>query len=150
MFRLYSKGCEYAIRALMHAAPHDSGERFLASEVCRKAGIPEAFARKTLQALVRGGFLEAVRGPGGGYVFVEHPKEISILKIIKAVDGETTFGRCILGLPECDKEDPCPLHETWAKAKEELLTQLETKTLQDLIDIASERESTKRPTRKLS
>ncbi|MCH7649769.1 MAG: Rrf2 family transcriptional regulator [Nitrospinae bacterium] len=91
MFRLYSKGCEYAIRALVHAAPKKKGERFKAKAICEKAGIPESFTRKVFRLLVHAGFLEALRGPGGGYALLEDPERISLLEIIKAVDGADTF-----------------------------------------------------------
>lgn len=135
VFRLYSKGCEYAIRALMEVGPAGNDERFQAKKVCDKAGIPESFTRKVFQSLVQGGFLEAARGPGGGYVLSEAPDRISLLQVIEAVDGDDTFAGCILGLPECGSSKPCPLHPVWAEAKGDLLAQLESKTLQDLIDI---------------
>lgn len=133
MFRLYSKGCEYAIRALIHMAPMEKGERIPAKKICEKADIPESYTRKIFQDLVNGGFLEAAPGPGGGYAIMKRPAKISLLEVIQAVDGENTFAACILGLSECDGVKPCPLHHAWAHAKEELLAQLEGQTLQDLV-----------------
>ncbi len=134
MFRLYSKGCEYAIRALMEVGPAGNDQRFQAKKICEKADIPESFTRKVFQALVQGGFLQAARGPGGGYVLTEAPSKISLLKVIEAVDGAETFDGCVLGLPECGTSTPCPLHPVWAEAKGDLLAQLSSKTLQDLVD----------------
>lgn len=139
MFRLYSKGCEYAIRALMHVAPTNGTKRFQAKTVCEKAGIPEPFTRKVFQSLVSGGFLEAARGPGGGYQLTEDPGRITILEIIKAVDGEGVFDGCIMGLPECNELHPCPLHEIRSVTKHHLLSQLESTSLQDLIESHKER-----------
>ncbi len=133
MFRLYSKGCEYAIRALMCAAPEGIVKRFQARDVCRRGGIPEPYTRKVLQSLVQGGFLRAVLGPGGGYELTRDPSEITLYEVIRAVDGEDTFDGCILGLPECGGRNPCPLHGVWANARERLFTQLHAKTLKDLI-----------------
>ncbi|GMV91703.1 MAG: hypothetical protein AMXMBFR82_14810 [Candidatus Hydrogenedentota bacterium] len=137
MFTLYSKGCEYTFRALVHAATGDGNGRFQAKDVCQKAGIPEPYTRKVFQALVQGGLLKAVRGPGGGYVLAEDPSEISLLRVIRAVDGEDTFDACVMGLPQCDGKHPCPLHEVWSGAKERLLERLEKNTLQDLLDAAT-------------
>ncbi|MCL4691841.1 MAG: Rrf2 family transcriptional regulator [Candidatus Hydrogenedentes bacterium] len=136
MFTLYSKGCEYTFRALVHAATEDGKGRFQAKDVCEKAGIPEPYTRKVFQSLVQGGLLIAARGPGGGYVLAEKPSDISLLRVIRAVDGEETFDACVMGLPQCDGKHPCPLHEVWAGAKERLLERLEKNTLQDLLDAA--------------
>ena len=144
MFRLYSKGCEYALRALLQIAPAKGNERFQARAICRKARIPESFTRKVFQSLVQGGFLKALRGPGGGYTLTEHPSRISLLRIIQAVDGEHTFNSCIMSLPQCGGEKTCPLHEVWSDAKQPLIAQLQNKTLQDLLN-ASNAKPTRKP-----
>lgn len=140
MFRLYSKGCEYALRALMCVVPNEEARRFQAADVCRQVEIPEPYTRKVFQALTKGGFLKAVRDPGGGYELTRDPSGISILEVIRAVDGEETFDHCIMGLPECGSEAPCPLHEVWAAAKERLLGQLASRTLQDLVELNRSKE----------
>jgi Rrf2 family protein len=136
MFRLYSKGCEYALRALLQFAPAAGNERFQAESICRKADIPESFTRKVFQSLVQGGFLTAFRGPGGGYTLTEDPSRITLLRIIQAVDGVDTFDSCVLGLPQCGSEKACPLHEVWYSAKQRLIAQLRETTLQDLLDVS--------------
>lgn len=135
MFRLYSKGCEYAIRALLCVVPKGEVRRFQAAEICRRVGIPEPYTRKVFQALVRGGFLRASRGPGGGYELTRDPGAITLLEVIRAVDGEETFDHCVMGLPQCGSEHPCPLHPVWSGAKEQLLEQLAQQTLEDLSDM---------------
>ena len=136
MFRLYSKGCEYTLRALIQACSDGTTSRFLAREVCREAGVPEPSTRKSFQTLVREGFLDAVRGPGGGYVLAKAPSRVSVLDIIRAVDGEETFEGCILGLPHCGTGNPCPLHASWAEMKERMQARLQSTTLQDLADVS--------------
>lgn len=131
---MYSKGCEYAIRALTHVVSTEGKERFQAAEVCEEVGIPEPYTRKVLQALVSDGLLNAVRGPHGGYELVRPASEISMLELIKAVDGQDTFDGCVLGLPMCGCAKPCPLHETWGPVKGELLTCLASVTLQQIVD----------------
>jgi Rrf2 family protein len=137
MFRLYSKGCEYAIRALMQLTAAERGGTFTAKAVCCRAGIPEPFTRKIFQALVQGGFLAAVPGRRGGYRLKRAPERLSARCLIEAVDGAQTFGSCVMGLPVCSDRGPCPMHATWRSAKQHLLAALETITLQDLMDLAA-------------
>lgn len=141
MFRLYSKGCEYAIRALTHVVPSNGVERFQAKTICQKAGIPEAYTRKVFQSLVAGRFLEAARGPGGGYQLKEPPQCITLLEIIQAVDGQTAFDGCVMGLSECGERNPCPLHDIWSATKHDLLAQLDQTTLKNLIEAQNGRGS---------
>jgi Rrf2 family protein len=132
MFKLYSKGCQHAIRALAYAHLERDGARFQPKEVCRRIGIPEPFTRKVLQSLVQGGFLIAYRGPGGGYALARPAAEISLLDVIKAVEGEDTFDHCVMGLPQCGRDNPCPIHALWAQTKVKLLRDLDSKSLADI------------------
>lgn len=132
MLKLYSKGCQYTLRALTFVVADKKKERFLAKDICELADIPEPYTRKVLQALVQGGFLEAHRGPGGGYSLTRDPSEISILEVIQAVEGEDTFDHCILGFDECGGKNPCPLHELWLDSKRNLLDNLSGTTLDQL------------------
>ncbi|MDP3981720.1 MAG: Rrf2 family transcriptional regulator [Chlamydiota bacterium] len=132
MFRLYSKGCEYAIRALVHVAEKPE-VNFAAKEVCRKARIPEAFSRKVFQSLVKAKYLQAVPGNSGGYRLGKDSDDINVLEIVKAVDGKNTFEHCVMGSSaNCNARRPCLLHETWSKTKENLLSNLASKRLKDL------------------
>lgn len=145
MFKLYSKGCQYALRALAYVVAELDDSPFQAKDVCEKVGIPEPFTRKIFQALVQGGFLKAHRGPGGGYTLTRPPEETSLLFVIKAIEGEDTFDHCVMGFPECDGENPCPMHHIWVDAKKTLAGQLESSTLSDMANVMSKRGHTLKP-----
>lgn len=133
MFKIYSKGCEHALRALTQIPAEAWDRAFLAKDICRKAKVPESSTRKILQGLVRAGLLNGVPGPGGGYVLSKHPKQISLLTIIKNIDGKDNFNHCVMGFTECNPKHPCPIHYDWKKMKEGLLAQLSERTLNDLM-----------------
>ncbi len=132
MFKLFSKGCQHALWALSYALIEREGARFQPKELCKRTGIPEPFTRKVLQSLVQGGFLDAHRGPGGGYSLARPASEISLLDVIKAVEGQDTFDHCVMGLPHCGGADPCPIHELWVASKTKLLGDLDGKSLADI------------------
>lgn len=132
MFSLYSKGCEYAIQALVEMASQKTGTKFLARDICRKADIPEAYARKTFQALVQCRFLTAVPGPGGGYSLTRDPAKTTVMDVIEAVDGAEGFSRCILGFDVCGNHNPCSLHTMWVELKSKMLGMLASESLLDL------------------
>lgn len=134
MIRIYSKKCEYAIRALSSVSCNISGGRFSLRSVCRQAKTPEWSTRKTLQALVHNGILIAKPGPGGGYRFKVSPDKISVLKLILAVDGESAFGKCILGQASCGQHNPCALHGIWEKVKTVLVSELDSSNLAQIME----------------
>lgn len=139
MLRIYSKGCEHVLRALTRIPLDQCDQQFLARDICRQAQVPETPTRKSLQALVKAGLLAAATGPGGGYRFAVHPSKISLLRIITAVDGETVFDHCLMGLPECSHSQPCPIHESWTKLKGQMIRELERKTIGQLMQTVKER-----------
>ncbi len=148
MFRLYSKRCEYALRALIWAATHRREGRFQAAEACREVGIPESYTRKVFQSLTQGGFLKAIRGPGGGYALSQPPEDVTVLDVIHAVDGEETFHHCVMGLPCCGDEHPCPLHGVWSDVKGSLLGQLSENTLRQVADAVQAKNPARKRERK--
>jgi len=133
MFKVYSKSCEYVLRVFAELLPENVTQRFSLKELCVKAGVPEAFVRKSFQGLVKKGILKAVSGPGGGYIFTCSPEETSLLDVVYAIEGDNVFDSCIMGLPECGCEQPCPMHESWEPVKKQLLEELGARTIQDLM-----------------
>lgn len=127
MLRLYSKGCEYAIRGLQHFPRNQ--ERASIHDVCRKARIPIHFARKMFRALVAKGILKGITGPRGGFFLARAPEQINLRQVIEAIDGSDAFQACVMGRSACRSEKPCAMHETWIAAKDHLLPKLEATSL---------------------
>lgn len=129
MFCLYSKGCEYSLRALAEFILDHKSESSRARDICRKAGIPEAYARKSFQALARAGFLKAVSGPRGGYSLAFDPKKKTVLDVIQAMEGKDFLSACVLGFPSCGHRNPCAIHTTWLNMKEAIVSELSSQTM---------------------
>ena len=132
MTHLYTRGCEYALRALtvMAESPRRAAT---VVELCEKAEIPEHFTRKMLQPLVRANILKSTRGPGGGFTFGRDPKTITLMEVVEAIESGPRIDRCILGYRDCSDEDPCPLHHAWAPIKDRALKMLVERTVADLV-----------------
>jgi Rrf2 family protein len=68
----------------------------------------EAHLSKVLQAMRKSGFVDATRGPSGGYTLRKTPHEISLLEIHEALQGKHTSQECLLKAPVC-KRQSCSL-----------------------------------------
>ncbi len=99
---IYSRSAEYALRALVHIATLPPGEFTMAKTIAADANIPAPFLAKLLQDLTRDGFLKSNKGPGGGFRLSLPAEDLSMLRIVEAVDGPGRFDRCIGGAPECN------------------------------------------------
>src|ERR1019366_3309478 len=136
---IFSRPCEYAIRALTHMAgsPADLAR---AGEIAKAEDVPLPILSKVLQELVRKGLLESRRGPGGGFWLSRRPELITLRDIVAAIDGLDHFMDCVAGLKVCSEEAPCPLHKNWKGMRAQILTSLETTTL-DQMSLAAQKKN---------
>lgn len=128
---LYTRGCEYAIRALS-ALVSEPDRLMTVPEFCEKAHIPEAFTRKMLQKLVRAGILDSRRGPGGGFALGRDPKQITLMDVVVAIEDGPRTDQCVLGYEHCSDRNPCALHHAWAPIKLASIRMLNTQTIANL------------------
>ncbi|HEX9592999.1 MAG TPA: Rrf2 family transcriptional regulator [bacterium] len=115
-----SKGCNYALRAVLYIAARDRGEFIPILEISETLGISFHFLTKTLQALTQNNILISNRGPKGGVALARPPEVIALGEVILAIDGPDLFDRCVLGLDYCGDDRPCPLHPQWRLVKQRM------------------------------
>lgn len=60
-----------------------------AAEIARSQGVDLQYTQQILQRLRRGGIIESVRGPSGGYRLKASPASITLFDIISATEGHT-------------------------------------------------------------
>jgi len=94
--------------------------------------IPYHFLSKNMQTVTKAGLVESKRGITGGVRLAKPAADIKILDIIRTIDGDKYFDMCILGIGLCEAENPCALHEEWAKRKDELIAMFEVISLADI------------------
>ena len=137
---MFSKSCEYGIRASIYVAKHSLKNRKVSlKEVGLHTDSPPAFMAKILQKLTRTEILFSQKGPNGGfYVPIERIENISLLSIVLAMDGDGIFEDCTLGLRRCDDQKPCPLHFSFIQIREEMRETLEQTTLKSLAEDVSD------------
>lgn len=130
---MFSKSCEYGIRASLLLAATTSGEQYTPiREISDTLDISYHFLTKTLQKLTEHGILVSYRGPRGGVSLAQPPEEITVKDIILAIDGPDLFEQCVLGLPGCGQATPCPMHEQWSTTRDTIEQQFQTLTLREL------------------
>jgi Rrf2 family protein len=129
---IHSTSGEYAIRAMVALADSDAGRRVLARDLAKTAGIPAPFLGKILQTLAKARLVASTKGPGGGFSLARDAREITLLDIYIAIDGERHLGACAVGLARCSDEAPCPLHDRWKPIRESIRRYLTTTSLADM------------------
>lgn len=128
---ILSSACQDVIRALVFLSKQK--ELIQVKKISDELNIPYHFLSKNIQIVTRVGLVESKRGMEGGVKLAKHPSQIKIIDIIKAIDGDKYFDMCILGIGLCESENPCALHEEWAKRKDELIEIFEAISLADIL-----------------
>lgn len=131
---MFSKACEYAIRAAIYIALQSiDGRRASLKDIARQISSPEAFTAKILQQLVRSSIIHSVKGPTGGFeIPPDRMESIRLSHIVAAIDGDSIYKGCGLGLKECSEKKPCPLHHQFKDVREGLRKMLENTSIHEL------------------
>lgn len=131
---MFSKACEYGIRAIIYIATQSmEGKRVKIGDIAKNSDTPVAFTAKILGLLTKNNIVLSQTGPNGGfYIELNQMNEIKLGDIVTAIDGDTIYRGCALGLKECNNEAPCPIHDKFIKVREGLRRVLDTTTVYDL------------------
>lgn len=124
---VFSKTCEYAIRAALFIAHKTaSGGRVGIREIAIGIDSPEPFLAKILQDLSRKGIVQSAKGPNGGFYLDDETLKRPLKDVVEAVDGDAIFTGCALGLKQCSEVSPCPLHNQFKAIRSEINNLLQT------------------------
>jgi Rrf2 family protein len=129
---IFSKTCEYAIRAVLFIAQKtEDGGKVGIKEIAKGIDSPESFIAKILQDLSRKGFVLSAKGPTGGFYLDKACLSYSLADIVRAVDGDQLFSGCGLGLRNCSETRPCPIHNEFKAVRESIHAMLQAATVGD-------------------
>ena len=109
----FSKMADYGVLILGHFGRNEDLQAS-SSELAEAFHMPKTVVANLLKAFREAGFLSSRRGLHGGYRLVRSPESISLLDILKAIDGPVQLTDCALeGIrgagthDTCDYEDVC-------------------------------------------
>ena len=129
-----SRLADYAVVILATLARSD--ERLVtASGVSEKTGLPEPTVAKVMKLLARDNVILSIRGATGGYKLTETPQNITVARIVRAVDGPISLTTCVEGsVNTCDYACSCPVKGRWDGVNMAIRDALEGVSLADMIN----------------
>ena len=127
---------EHALRALLYLA-RQRGRPVPAESIAAAIGAPANYLTKTLYVLATRGIVAGTRGRQGGYTLLLEPAQLSVGRIVDALDEKPPRHRpCLLGGRACNGRNPCHAHERWVAVQEAARQPQERTTLADLLGVA--------------
>ena len=131
--KLLSNATMYGIRAALFVTVLQSNRKYVPiHEISERLNISFHFLTKILQELKRHGIMTSYRGPNGGVSLARPASEITLMDMINAIERDGFFEDCILGLPGCGEETPCPLHAFWGGTRDQIKSMFENTNLENL------------------
>jgi Rrf2 family iron-sulfur cluster assembly transcriptional regulator len=133
--KMSAKG-RYAVMAMCDLAGHRTGRPVALADIAERQDISLSYLEQLFAKLRRGGLVNSVRGPGGGYLLARPAEEMPVSDIIMAVDEPVRATRCSPGQPfGCrDNAAQCMTHDLWEELSNQIYLYLASVTLADVIE----------------
>lgn len=140
---MLSKKCQYALHALVYLAKQDKTEVSTIQEIAERKNIPKKFLEIILAELKQAGVLASRKGKMGGYYLRRNPEEVSVLEVIRLVDGAVAMLPCVSlnfyqSCGRCEDEATCSINKLFSKVRDETLKVLANNTLADLVMLSED------------
>jgi len=120
------KGTLLGLKSLVFMYMKGSKNYHNVTTLSKALDCSRSYLHKVLEVLVKEGLLTSKTGPGKGYIFLKDPQEVTLLEVIKVLEGPNSLNQCFIGNDHCSDADEvaCPLHKTYKVVRDELITKL--------------------------
>ncbi len=127
---------EYGMRLMAAIAKEDGGAPLSAEKLSREENIPLDYTNQILWKLKSAGVISSRRGSGGGYSLARPPHEITMDRVVIALEGsifEDVCSKYADAPRECHHQSGCSLSPLWRRLGALLTEFFSSTTLEDLI-----------------
>jgi len=123
---------DYALRLLMHVALHP--ERLCTiAEVAQRYDISHAHLMKVTNRLAQCGWIETVRGKGGGMRLARPADQIALGAVVRDMESDFAIVECFGPDTACALDGQCRLAGVLDAALQDFLRHLDGVSLQDIL-----------------
>jgi Rrf2 family transcriptional regulator, iron-sulfur cluster assembly transcription factor len=135
--RLSTKA-QYAVRALVSLNLYANGSPMTLKAISKREDISLTYLEQLFVKLRRGGIVDSVRGPGGGYVLAKSASRIRVDEIIDSVEESLAPLSCMEVDGSCKCTSKCVTQSVWQGLGERIRNFLASITLDDMTREARE------------
>ncbi len=128
---MITRESDYAVRCMLYLSANKE-KLSSVKDISEPMEIPQSFLAKILQRLLKAGMVESIRGAGGGFKLTRDPAEISMLDVVKAIDGTVSFNKCVDDNNFCRLTEDCVMHPIWVDLSADVEKVLEKKDFNTL------------------
>lgn len=130
MFKI-SKLTDYAM-VVMHRLALDPNRVLSATHIAKAVHLATPTVSKILKMLAEAGLVHSFRGTGGGYQLARTTKDITVVDILCAIEGQLAITECSTKTRTCVLDSLCTIKENWKIINKIILEALGRVTLHDM------------------
>ena len=133
MAGMFSTKGQYALRAMADLAQHDGWVSL--GDVAKRQNISRKYLEQVISLMSKAGYVESLRGKGGGYRLTKKPEEYTLGQILRAAEGSLAPVACL----DCTRGRLCPIMDScstisvWRDLGKVTSDYLNNKTLADIL-----------------
>ena len=125
----------YALRIMIDLSRNRDGGFISLKEIARRQGISSKYMEAIVAVLVKAGYVEGLRGKGGGYRLTKAPGEYTVGSILKLTEGTLAPVACLECKPNhCERAEDCVTLPMWEKLDQMIDEYFEGITIAELIN----------------
>lgn len=123
---------DYSLRVLIRLAL-EPDELATIAEIAAVYDISEHHLMKVVHELGRAGYVETLRGRGGGLRLARRPAQINVGEVVRRMEPDFALAVCFRESEHCAIESSCSLNRVLEEALDAFMQVLNAYTLADLV-----------------
>lgn len=123
---------DFSLRVLIYLGLHDD-RRCTIREISEAYGISRNHLMKVVQQLAAEGFIDSVRGVGGGLTLSADASALNVGRIVRAMEPDLGLVECMRPGNECVITPACELAGMLVEARKAFLDVLDSYSLSDIL-----------------
>jgi Rrf2 family protein len=143
---IFTTKAEYGVRLLIQLGMNADGHPVSLKSVAAAESLPLAYLERIAALLKRAGLVRSTRGAHGGYVLAMPAAEITMDRVVLALEGAIAPMECFIeegadGRVQCSHHDAdaqhCATKLLWTRVQLGVIKSLQRTTLAELVAFAS-------------
>jgi Rrf2 family protein len=127
-----TRRAHYATLILYHLSCLAARQLTAAESIAEALDIPPSSTKVVIRQLSLAGLVQTIRGSQGGVSLARDPADISVLEVVRAIDGPIVLHECIAGYNDGGPSEDSALCQVWREAQEALVRRLRDATYDKL------------------
>jgi Rrf2 family cysteine metabolism transcriptional repressor len=124
----------YGLRAMFELAKAWGQGHLSLRQISEAQGLPGPYLEQIFPALKKAGLVTARRGAGGGYELALPPEQVSVGRVLVALEGELTPAECAGSDTTCENAGSCTTHAIWQRIYDGINGVIHSISLADMVE----------------